>query len=503
MLHCADLHKRCGLRGHTACASVLAAVALTMPFAASAARADTLANALATAYRYNPQIDAERARLRATDEGVAQAMSSFRPDFTATVDVGVQSSNTNPASAADGRSRPRGYQLNFVQPLFTGFQATNAVNEAEANVRAAQQTLRSVEQTVLQAVVTAYMDVVRDTALLRLRENNLDFLSKELRATQDRFEVGEVTRTDVAQARARRSAAVSDISLAKANLKSSRARFERLVGRTPGRLMPPPLPKHVLPKSLHKAIAISLQQNPTVVSALYQEQSAKFAVDRVTGELSPTVQLEAAYQKRRDPNPITELTETGSVTARMQIPFYRGGDTHARIRQAKHTHVSRIQEIEQARTEAREQTTSAWSLFRASQDQLKSDQAQVDAQRIALQGVQEEERVGQRTLLDVLDAQQELLNAQVTLTSTRRDIVVNAYAVLSAIGRLDGDQYGVASTVYDPDVHYHEVRRKWFGISITRDEDRDRSRARDRGWGYTLRRDWGYVITRPDRRSHK
>lgn len=473
--------------------SAIVVAAASASLGGQGAAAETLANALATAYRYNPQIDAERARLRATDEGVARAMSSFRPDFTAQVDVGVQRQNTVPSSPADGRSRPRGYQLNFVQPLFTGFQATNAVNEAEANVRAGQQTLRNVEQTVLQAVVTAYMDVVRDTALLRLRENNLDFLSKELRATQDRFEVGEVTRTDVAQARARRSAAVSDISLAKANLKSSRARFERLVGRPPGRLHAPPLPRHVLPKSLREAVEIALQQNPAVVAALYQEQSAKYAVDRITGELSPTVQLEATYQKRRDPSPLTESSETGAVTARMQIPFYRGGDTHARVRQAKHTHVSRIQEIEQARTEAREQATSAWSLFQASQAQLQSDQAQVDAQQIALQGVQEEERVGQRTLLDVLDAQQELLNAQVTLTSTRRDIIVNAYAVLSAIGRLDGAQYSVAATVYDPDVHYHEVRRKWFGISITRDADRDRRHERGNGWGYT--------IIRPDRRT--
>jgi len=462
--------------------SLIACVSLAFGYAAvsEAARAETLNQALAAAYKFNPEIDAQRATLRATDEGVAIANSGFRPDISASVDVAVENTNTVPDTPSEGRTRPRGYALTLNQTLFQGFQIVNSVNEAEANVRAGQQTLRTVEQRVLLAAATAYVDVVRDLALLRLREANLTFLSRELRATQDRFSVGEVTRTDVAQARAARAQAASDIDLARANLRASQARYRQNIGRAPVNLREPPIPSGVLPKSLRSAIGISRQQNPGVVQALYEEQAARFVVARITGQLAPTVSLEAQYAKRRDPSPGLDLSETGSITARMQIPLYQGGETYARIRQAKHQHVSRIQSIETARLEARASTVSAWSLYRASQAQLASARVQVDANQIALQGVQEEERVGQRTLLDVLEARQALLDAQVALTTTRRDIIVNAYTLLQAVGRLDGIQYRVASKLYDPDVHYHKVRRKWFGLSIThRDGRRERYKAHE------------------------
>ncbi|MGF1649774.1 MAG: TolC family outer membrane protein [Hyphomicrobiaceae bacterium] len=441
-------------------------------FAAPNALAQSLAESLAAAYTYNPQIEAERARLRATDENVARAMSGYRPTISSQLSAAVQNTNTDPSSPGDGTSRPRSFAITLTQPIFSGFRTVNAVSEAEANVRAGQQSLRSIESSVLQAAATAYVDVVRDEAILQLREANLAFLQRELQATQDRFSVGEVTRTDVAQARARQSAAAAAIDLARANLASSRAAFRRIVGSEPRRLVPPSLPHHVLPKSLAEATDIGLQQNPSLVRALYLEQAARFSVDQIFGELLPSAQLEASYSATRDPTPLTDRREQGSITGRINIPLYEAGETRARLRQSKHVHVSRIQEIELVRTEVREQVVRAWSLVQAFRAQLQSARAQVEANQIALDGVREEERVGQRTLLEVLNARQELLDSQVQLTTTQRDIVVSAYQLLAAIGRLDAETYGVSGTIYDPDAHYHQVRREWWRISITDREGR-------------------------------
>ncbi|MEO1708957.1 MAG: TolC family outer membrane protein [Pseudomonadota bacterium] len=435
---------------------------------ASPAHSETLDQALAFAYKNNPEIDAQRATLRATDEGVAIARSGYRPTISSQLSVSSQNTNTKPGSPSEGSSRPRTFQLNLTQPLFTGFQVTNAVNEAEANVRAGQQTLRNTEQTVLLNAATAYVDVVRDGALLRLNRSDLTFNLRELQATQDRFSVGEVTRTDVAQARAAVSAARSAVSLAEANLRNSRAVYRQVVGRQPANLREPPVPARRIPRSLHDAIRIGLKSNPLVIQALYQEQAARFNVDEVFGQLLPQAQLEASYTATRDSSPVSELSEQAIVTSRLTIPLYLAGSVRAQIRQAKQTHVNTIQNIETVKRQVRQAVTSAWSLLRASQAQLVSNRAQVQANQIALAGVREEERVGQRTLLDVLEAQQALLNAQVALTTTQRDIVVNAYSLISAIGQLDGISYGVAATLYDPTEHYFEVRREWWRISITR-----------------------------------
>jgi outer membrane protein len=271
----------------------------------------------------------------------------------------------------------------------------------------------------------------------------------------------------VAQAEARRAAAVSALDLARANLKTSRASFERTVGYPPGALVDQQAPNKLLPKSLNEAVDITLREAPVIVGALYTEQAARHNVDLIWGELLPTVRLDASYSHRFDTSVTVDETETTTVRGVLDVPLYAAGDTHARVRQAKHTHVSRLQQIEQARTEARAVTTSAWSVLTAARAQLESDQVQVSATRTALAGVREEERVGQRTLLDVLNAEQEALNAQVALVTTKRNVVVASYTLLSAIGRLTITELGATELAYDPEVHYHEIRRKWWGISIT------------------------------------
>jgi outer membrane protein len=453
----------------------IAAVCLALASGAlhpSPAAAETLHQALAAAYKYNPRIDAERARLRATDEEIARANSGYRPIVSGTADITHDWERTRPPATGDGGNTSKGYSVGLSQALFSGFRTVNAVNEAEAVVRAGRELLRDVEQSVLLEAVTAFMDVVRDQAILRLRENNVNVLSRELQATRDRFAVGEVTRTDVAQAEARRAGSISALDLARSNLKISRAAFERIVGHAPTRLVEPRGAFSRLPRSQDAAVAVAIRESPIVVAALYREQAARFTVDRIWGELLPEVRLEASYSQRFTPTQTIDEREGTTVTGRVNIPIYSGGEVHARVRQAKHTHLSRIQEIEQFRTEAREGVYSAWAQLTAARAQLESDQAQVAAARTALTGVREEQKVGQRTILDVLNAEQELLTAQVSLETTRRNLVVTSYLVLRSIGRLTSEQLSLTKLVYDPEVHYKDVRRKWWGISITHSDGR-------------------------------
>jgi outer membrane protein len=292
-------------------------------------------------------------------------------------------------------------------------------------------------------------------------------LTRDLAATRERFKVGDVTKTDVAQAEARRAGAVSALDLARANLKTSRAVFERVIGHPPSRLVEPK--SSVLePKSLEESKEIAGRESPFIVSALYREQVARFNIDLIRGELLPSVQLEANYARRFDPTPNIEDTESTTVTGRLTVPFYTGGEVEARVRQAKQTQLQRLQEIEQARTEVQAQVITAWAQLEAAKAAVESDLATVSANKTALAGVREEERVGQRTLLDVLNAEQELLNSEVQLVTDRRNVVVASYTLVSTIGRLNAQELGVTHLVYDPEQHYKEVRNKWFDISITR-----------------------------------
>ena len=434
--------------------------------------AETLPEALSAAYRFNPRLDAARATQRAIDEEVPRALSDYRPSINGSADTSYEKRITGgPNIHTNNELNPRGYTLGLVQPLFRGFRTVNAVNTAEATARAGWETLRIAEASVLLEAVTTYGDVVRDTAIVRLRENNVTVLTRDLRATQDRFNVGEVTRTDVAQAQARRAAAVAALDLARANLKTSRAFFERVIGHPPSHLVEP-RPTNLIAKTIRENVEISARESPLVVSALYREQAARFAVDVIRGELLPTVQLEANYTKRYDPSIAIDETETTLLTGRVTVPFYTGGEVQARVRQAKHTHVQRLQEIEQARSEVQERVVTAWSQLEAAKAAAELDTTAVNANRIALAGVREEERVGQRTLLDVLNAEQELLNSEVNLVTDKRNVLVASYAVLSLIGRLNAQELGTATLVYDPEAHYHDVRRKWFDISITHGDGR-------------------------------
>ena len=267
------------MRADTLCFLLLAVIAgVGSPLVA---RAETLNEALASAYKVNPRLEAARATLRATDEEVPRAISGYRPTVTGNADTSFQHTTTQPSTIANGSSNPRGYSVQLVQPLFRGFRVVNTVAEAEATVRSGRETLRSVEQSVLLEAVTAYMDVVRDQAIVRLRENNVTVLTRDLRATQDRFNVHEVTRTDVAQAQARRAAAVSALDLAKSNLQTSRATYERVIGHPPSNLVEP-RPSGLVPKTLKDGTEISAARTPpwwepSIVSKVQSMPSTEFA----------------------------------------------------------------------------------------------------------------------------------------------------------------------------------------------------------------------------------
>jgi outer membrane protein len=465
-------HVRARLRSRCAISALLALAGI---FAApSAGFAETLYDALSAAYQYSPTLDAERARQRARDEDIARANSGYRPDINLSASVGREGTwSKSPLGNSRSITSPRGYGVDLVQPVFTGFQVTNAVNAAEANDRAGRETLRQTEQQVLLDAVTAYGDVVRDQAIVKLNEANLKFLDAELKATQDRFNVGEVTKTDVAQAQARRALGQSELDQARANLKSSRAVFEQVIGHAPANLIEPNPNTKLVPRSVADAIAIGTKENPQVIQALYSEQAGRFNVDQIRGELLPQAQLEASWTDSFDTTDLIDRGSTASVVGRVNVPIYpAGGEVYARLRQAKHTHISLLQQIEQARSLTQSQVVQGWSQLQGYKAQAESDRASITANTTALEGVKEEERVGQRTLLDVLNAQQELLQSQVNLETTKRNILVASYTLISAIGRLNVSEVGAASEVYHPEVHYEEVRNKWWGLDITHDDGR-------------------------------
>jgi outer membrane protein len=447
------------------------------------ATAESLREALAATYQTNPRLDAERARLRATDEGVPQAKAGYRPSAAVNAESGYQRTESKPGSNTDSAGHTWGYSVSVEQNLFKGFRTTNGVREAEAQVRAGRENLRNVEQQVLLEAVTAYADVLRDQAVVRLREGNVAVLSKDLQAAESRRAVREVTRTDVAQAQARRAKAVSALDLARSNLRTSRAVYERVVGRPANNLSEPAPPSRLLPQSIEDAVKIAEKEHPNVASALHREKAARHSVDRIWGELLPEVKLEASYGQRFDPSRTVDEQSSTAITGRLRMPLYEGGETQARVRAAKHTHVSRLQEIEQARGETQETVIKAWSRLAAARAQMQSDRVQVEAARVALEGVREEEKVGQRTLLDVLNSEQELLDAEVQLVITRRDLIVATFAVLASVGRLNALELKLTDAVYDAEAHYQEVARKWWGVSITHANGRTELLERLDDWG--------------------
>lgn len=435
------------------------------------ARAENLNSALSRAYVNNPQLNAQRASTRASDENVPLANAGYLPKASANGQVGFTHSDEVGSRTAGSNGRfssdtvPRGVGLTVTQTLFDGYRTPNSIRQAESNVFGSRETLRNIEQSVLQSAAQNYMDVLRDTAVLDLRSSNIKVLDEQLRQTQDRFKVGEVTRTDVAQAEAGLAGSRADFYAAQSNLQNSIASYRQVVGVQPTRLEAARPIEKGLPPTLSNAIMISQVEHPAVQSALHQVDAAALQVKVAEGALYPTVQVQGSLSKQYDVQGISGSNDfSGSVTGAVTIPLYQGGAEYATIRQAKETLGQARLQADVARDNVRAAVISAWGLLDSSRATVQSDQASVNASEIALNGVREEARVGQRTTLDVLNAQQTLLNARVALVGAQRDRVVASYAILSSIGRLSIAALGLGLKEYDPIVHFNQVKDKWFGL---------------------------------------
>lgn len=435
--------------------------------AAGSASAETIESALTRAYQNSPLVNASRAGLRATDENVPRALSGYRPRISATADIG---SSWSERSVPGGRTtnnqlNPRGIGLQLDQNLFDGGRTSNSVRQAETLVLGARMQLEATVQDTLFSAAQIYMNVLRDTAILNLQRNNVEVLDEQLRQTRDRFEVGEVTRTDVAQAEARQAAARSQVSLAEANLRANVGRYRQVIGVQPRQLGPGRAPERLIPGTLDAAVEIALSENPAIAAARYNLDAAELQVKVFEAEMYPQVGVRASVNHRFDSSIRGDQSTSASVVAQLTVPLYQGGEVSARVRQAKESATQARFVVEQRRDEVRAAIIIAWGSLEAARAQILAAEAQVQAAETALTGVREEARVGQRTTLDVLNAQQELLNARVNLITAQRDRIVAAYSVVQAMGRLTPGQLRLATTEYDPREHYDQVRGLLWGTS--------------------------------------
>ncbi len=460
-----------GVKVVTTAAAVVLLVAYGGPMPALA---DTIEAALVRAYQNNPQLNAQRAQVRVTDENVPQALSGYRPKVSLTASGGVQYTDTTLTSGGTptalvrqqihGENGPNAAGVTVSQNLFNGNQTANRTRAAESQVSGSREGLRVLEQSVLLSAATAYMDYLRDAAIVEVQKSNVRVLEQTLKQTRDRFNVGEVTRTDVAQSEAQLAAGRTQLSVAEANLTTTRANFRRIIGNEPVNLAPGSPVDRFLPGTLPAAVDLSLIENPNVTAAMFGVDVNFLQVKVAEGALLPTVSLQAQVQQANEQQLTIQKTFTASAVAQVSVPIYQGGGEYSLIRQSKETLAQQRLNLDTTRDQTRANTVTAWGQLVAGKAQVASAQAQVSASEIALNGVREEAKAGQRTTLDVLNAQQTLVNARVALVTAQHDRVVASYSVLSAIGRLSPQVLNLATTTYDPSVHYQQVRDSWFGV---------------------------------------
>ena len=455
---------------------VIMAVACAMP--CGPAFAQSLESALTYAYQNNPQLNAQRAQLRATDENVSQALSGYRPKITANASGGIQSLSTTiknvgttippnaPATyfTQSGENSPYGGGATISQTLYNGFQTANRTRQAESQVLAARETLRSMEQTVLLNAVTAYMNLLRDTAILELQRAQRPGAE---RSTRRRRVSASTPATSPPPTCFRRSRGLPldafRCSRREANYETSRAVYRQAIGLEPGKLIAASPVDRFIPNSLGTAVAMGTAQNPTVTAAQYNVDVAVQQVKVAESALAPTVSLQGNVQQNNESSLATLQSFSASVLGQITVPIYQGGSEYSLIRQAKETQAQQRLNLDYTRDQARVGVTQFWAQTEAAKHNLEMATNQVKATKSALNGVSEEARLGQRTTLDVLNAQQELVGARVNLISAQRDRVVYSYSLLAALGRLSPQVIGLKVSPYDTQVHYQQVRDAWFG----------------------------------------
>jgi outer membrane protein len=462
------------MRGVKVFTGAAASVLLLACMGPMPALADTIEAALVRAYQNNPQLNSQRASVRFTDENVPQALSGYRPKVAVTASAGYQYTDTNSTAGGSatnivrteihGANPPRSVGATVTQTLFNGQQTANKTRAAESQVSGAREALRVLEQTVLLSAATIYMDYLRDAAIVEVQKSNVRVLEQTLKQTRDRFNVGEVTRTDVAQSEAQLAAGKTQLLTAEAQLVTTKSNFRRIIGNEPEALAPGSPVDRYLPGTLPTAVELGLTENPNVTAAMFGIDVSYLQVKVNEGALLPTVTLQAAVQQTYESTLTLYRSFGASATAQLSVPVYQGGAEYSLIRQSKETLAQQRLVLEQTRDQTRANVVTAWGQLVAGKAQVQSAQSQVTASEIALNGVREEAKAGQRTTLDVLNAQQALVNARVALVTAQHDRVVASYSVLNTVGRLSPQVLNLATTVYDPSVHYHQVRDSWIGV---------------------------------------
>jgi len=444
--------------------------------AALPAAAQTLTEAFAYAYSNNPQLLAQRAALRAADEGVPQALSNWRPTVNFTGQGGFTRGSITPSTTCAGRPfgssctqfssfTSRSLDLQVTQPLYRGGRTEAQTRQAINTVQATRAQTLAIETQVFQAVAQAYLDVVRDQTLVEVARNNEAVLRKQLDATRDRFRVGEVTRTDVAQAESSLAQATAQRITAEGNLENSRANFVRAVGHQPGRLLTP-RERPALPATREEALGIAANDNPNIISASFRELAQRDQVDLIRGQLLPQISVVGDLNRAFAPS-LTQRgnrLDTASVTARVTMPLYEGGSIYSQTRQAEQTVGQLRSQVDDARRQAVQTATQNWETLQAGRAAIASFGAAVRAAQIALEGTQQEALVGSRTVLDVLIAEQQLFTTQSQLVTAQHDAALAEFNLAAATGRLIAPELKLPVQLYDLELHYKMVRDKWAGF---------------------------------------
>lgn len=446
------------------CLAIAAGIALP----AAPAHAETIAEALVKAYQTNPQLNAERARQRATDENVPQALAGYRPQIIASLSGGLQAvRNLLPDNSIQTASqRPWTIGLTVTQTLFNGFKTANSVRVAELQVQSGREALRNVGQGVLLDAVTAYTNVLANQSLVEAQRANVASLRETLGVARKRLAAGDVTPTDTSQAEARLSRGLSDLNAAEVALAVSQATYTQVIGMPPSRLGPAEPVDRLLPHSRDDATNLAFRANPAVLAASFDVDMATKSINVAESSLYPTVTLQGSVSRSSETDTTlgTNRTDQASVLGQVTAPIYDGGTAASQTRQAKEVASQSRMVLEQVRNQARTAAIAAWVAHEGAKIAVSAAESEVRAASVALDGVRKEAQGGQRTTVDVLNSQQDLIAAKARLIGAQRDRVIASYTLLSAVGSLDVKTLGLHTPDYLPEVHYHQVRDAWHGL---------------------------------------
>ena len=435
------------------------------------AKNNQLISALTSAYQTNPTLLAERAALRVADEEIPQALSNWRPDISVSGELGYSDVlSTN--SSGTGREQWRNSQalgVDITQSIYRGGRTIIAIEQADNNIMAQRAKLMNTEQTIFSEVVAAFMDVVREQAVLKLNSNNEKVLMRQLEATQDRFQVGEITKTDVNQAQARLAQARADRIKGEGDLEGSRATYLSIVGEPAPQALAEIESLKGLPKNKEEALKIAAIKNPMVISAEFARLAALKNVEKIWGELLPELKLTGSWDRAFESSSEQGRTDTAKISLGLTMPIYQKGAVYSKLRKARQEVAQKTFLVDVERRKAVKLASKTWEALNSAKARVDSFNSQIEANAVALEGVQREASVGSRTVLDVLDAEQELLDSRVSHIRARRDQLVGVYELKAALGQLTGQALALPVTLYDHRKHYREVRGMWMGAGSSGD----------------------------------